>query len=42
MELSLEAIKKVFSSGHEGPILGIDIGSSSIKVILIEKAPIAF
>ncbi len=33
----LESIKKVFSSGHKGPILGIDIGSSSIKVVLIEK-----
>lgn len=36
----LESIKKVisiFSRGHSGPILGIDIGSSSIKVVLIEK-----
>ncbi|MEK7148359.1 MAG: type IV pilus assembly protein PilM [Patescibacteria group bacterium] len=33
----LESLKKVFSSGNEGVILGIDIGSSSIKVIAIEK-----
>ncbi len=34
----LESINKVFGGGHRGPILGIDIGSSSIKVALIEKA----
>ena len=33
----LESIKQVFGGGHKGPILGIDIGSSSIKVVLIEK-----
>ena len=33
----LESIKKVFSTGHKGAILGIDIGSASIKVVLIEK-----
>lgn len=33
----LESIKQVFGAGHKGPILGIDIGSSSIKVVLIEK-----
>lgn len=33
----LESITNIFSSGHKGPILGIDIGSSSIKVVLIEK-----
>lgn len=35
-----ESFKKVlplFSVGHKGPILGIDIGSSFIKVVLIEK-----
>lgn len=32
-----ESIKKIFGVGHEGPVLGIDIGSSSIKVVLIEK-----
>lgn len=37
MEFSLETLKKVFGTGHKGPILGIDIGSSSIKVVLIEK-----
>ena len=37
MPSPLESIKKVFRSGHKGPILGIDIGSSSIKVVLIEK-----
>lgn len=37
MEVSLEAIKNIFGTGHKGPILGIDIGSSSIKVVLIEK-----
>ncbi|MBI5077834.1 MAG: type IV pilus assembly protein PilM [Candidatus Yonathbacteria bacterium] len=33
----LESFKKVFSTGHKGVILGIDIGSSSIKVVAIEK-----
>ncbi|MFA5996936.1 MAG: type IV pilus assembly protein PilM [Candidatus Paceibacterota bacterium] len=33
----LDSFKGVFSSGHKGAILGIDIGSSSIKVVLIEK-----
>lgn len=33
----LESIKNTFSGGHKGAILGIDIGSSSIKVVLIEK-----
>lgn len=33
----LESIKKVFSAGHKGAILGVDIGSSSIKVVLLEK-----
>lgn len=33
----LESIKQVFGAGHKGSILGIDIGSSSIKVVLIEK-----
>lgn len=33
----LESVKRVFGLGHKGPILGIDIGSSSIKVALIEK-----
>lgn len=33
----LESLKKVFSTGHKGVILGIDIGSSSIKVVAIEK-----
>lgn len=32
-----EIISKVFSSGHKGPMLGIDIGSSFIKVVLLEK-----
>lgn len=34
----LESIKKIFSSGHHGPVVGIDIGSASIKVVEIEKA----
>lgn len=34
----LESIKKVFSVGHKGAMLGIDMGASSIKVVLIEKA----
>lgn len=33
----LESITKVFRGGHKGSILGIDIGSSSIKVVLLEK-----
>lgn len=33
----LESVAGIFSSGHKGPILGIDIGSSSIKVVLLEK-----
>ncbi|MDO8603891.1 MAG: type IV pilus assembly protein PilM [bacterium] len=33
----LESIKKVFTAGHKGQILGVDIGSSSIKIVLIEK-----
>ncbi|MBI5798387.1 MAG: type IV pilus assembly protein PilM [Candidatus Yonathbacteria bacterium] len=37
MASALESLKKIFSLGHKGPILGIDIGSSSIKVVLIEK-----
>ncbi|MGB2580341.1 MAG: type IV pilus assembly protein PilM [Minisyncoccia bacterium] len=37
MPSPLESIKKIFGSKHKGPILGIDIGSSSIKVVLIEK-----
>lgn len=34
----LESIKGVLGAGHKGPVLGIDIGSSSIKVVLLEKA----
>ncbi len=33
----LDSLGKVFSKGHEGLILGIDIGSSSIKVVVIER-----
>lgn len=33
----LESIKKIFSSGHKGSVVGIDIGSSSIKIVEIEK-----
>lgn len=33
----LESIKGVLGAGHKGPVLGIDIGSSSIKVVLLEK-----
>ena len=33
----LESLKKVFSTGHKGVVLGIDIGSSSIKVVALEK-----
>lgn len=33
----LDSVKGIFSTKHEGPILGIDMGSSSIKVVLIEK-----
>lgn len=34
----LESIKKSFSTGHKGAVLGIDIGSSSIKVAVLESA----
>ncbi|HAS84947.1 MAG TPA: hypothetical protein DCS23_02665 [Candidatus Yonathbacteria bacterium] len=37
MVISLESIKHVFGGGHKGAVLGIDIGSSSIKVVLLEK-----
>ncbi|KKT36819.1 MAG: hypothetical protein UW27_C0017G0023 [Parcubacteria group bacterium GW2011_GWA1_44_13] len=37
MALSLESIKHVFGGGHKGAVLGIDIGSSSIKVVMLEK-----
>ncbi|PIQ35632.1 MAG: hypothetical protein COV32_02575 [Candidatus Yonathbacteria bacterium CG10_big_fil_rev_8_21_14_0_10_43_136] len=37
MVLSLESIKHVFGGGHKGAVLGIDIGSSSIKVVMLEK-----
>lgn len=33
----LDSVKKIFSVGHNGLALGIDIGASSIKVVLIEK-----
>lgn len=33
----LDSIKNTFSGGHKGAILGIDIGSSFIKVVLVEK-----
>lgn len=33
----LDSLTKVFKGGHKGAILGIDIGSSYIKVVLIEK-----
>lgn len=33
----LESIKQIIGVRHKGPILGVDIGSSSIKVVLIEK-----
>lgn len=33
----LESVAGIFSSGHKGPILGIDIGSSSVKVVLLER-----
>lgn len=33
----LDPIKKIFHGGHKGAALGIDIGSSSIKVALVEK-----
>lgn len=33
----LESIKSTISGGHKGATLGIDIGSSSIKVALVEK-----
>ncbi len=33
----LESVTNIFSRGHEGPMLGIDIGSSSIKVVLLER-----
>ena len=33
----LESIKKVFAGKHKGAILGIDIGSASIKVVLLGK-----
>ncbi|MBI3634472.1 MAG: type IV pilus assembly protein PilM [Candidatus Yonathbacteria bacterium] len=37
MSSILESIKKIFSSGHRGSVVGIDIGSSSIKIIEIKK-----
>lgn len=33
----IESIKQVFGGGHKGFVLGIDIGSSSIKVALLGK-----
>jgi len=33
----LGSIKNIFSSGHKGAALGIDIGSASIKVALVEN-----
>lgn len=33
----LGSVKNIFSSGHKGAALGIDIGSASIKVALVEK-----
>ncbi|MCK9345265.1 MAG: type IV pilus assembly protein PilM [Candidatus Pacebacteria bacterium] len=33
----LDPITKLFGGGHKGAILGIDIGSSFIKVVLVEK-----
>ncbi len=33
----LESIKEMLSGAHEGRIIGIDIGASSIKVVEIEK-----
>lgn len=33
----LGSIKQVFGGGHKGSILGVDIGTSSIKVVVIEK-----
>ncbi|MEK7568815.1 MAG: pilus assembly protein PilM [Patescibacteria group bacterium] len=33
----LESIKKVFAGKHKGALLGIDIGSSSIKIVLLAK-----
>ncbi len=37
MSSILESIKKIFSNEHRGPVVGIDIGSSSIKIVEIEK-----
>jgi len=37
MTLFLDSIKGIFSHEHKGMTLGIDIGSSSIKVVLLEK-----
>lgn len=33
----LESIKKVFAGKHKGALLGIDIGSASIKIVLLAK-----
>lgn len=33
----LDTIKRIVSFGHKGPVLGVDIGSAFIKVVLIEK-----
>ena len=33
----IDSIKNIFSSGHKGASVGIDIGTSSIKVVEIEK-----
>lgn len=37
MSSILESIKKIFSSEHRGPVVGIDIGSSSIKIVEVKK-----
>ncbi len=37
MNQILNVVKNIFSKEHSGQVLGIDIGSSSIKIILLEK-----
>lgn len=33
----LDPLKNIFSSAHRGPVVGVDIGESSLKVVELEK-----
>lgn len=37
MPAFFDSVKKILGGGHKGAVLGVDIGSASIKVVLIEK-----